>query len=115
MAAGRHAPLWIYEPPDTAIHVPSVPEVREPDPELSFMLDPSEEGFFYALWDEVTVRKTGRKTALAGRDARPSESPGSGLVPSRSTNLIKGRGVPLVGVLMVRSLLSVPRTRYRAS
>jgi hypothetical protein len=69
VAAGRHAPLWIYEPPDTAIHVPSVPEVREPDPELSFMLDPSEEGFFYALWDEATVRKTGRKTALAGRDA----------------------------------------------
>jgi hypothetical protein len=69
VAAGRREALWIYEPPDTAIHVPSVPEVREPDPELSFMLDPSSEGFFYALWDEATVRKTGRKTALAGRDA----------------------------------------------
>ncbi len=69
VAAGRREPLWIYEPQGTAIHVPSVPEVREPDPELSFVLDPSEEGFFYALWDEATVRKTGRKTTVAGRDA----------------------------------------------
>lgn len=69
VAAGRHAPLWIYEPPGTAIHVPSVPEVREPDPELSFVLDPSEEGFFCALWDEATVRKTGRTTTVAGREA----------------------------------------------
>ncbi len=43
VAAGRHVPLWIYEPPHTAIHVPSVPERRKPDPDFAFMLDPSEE------------------------------------------------------------------------
>jgi hypothetical protein len=53
VAAGRHAPLWIYEPPHTAIHVPSVPERREPDPDFAFMLDPSEESFLLAV---VTMR-----------------------------------------------------------
>jgi hypothetical protein len=69
VAAGRYAPLWIYEPPQTAIHVPSVPEQREPDPFLAFMLDPSEEIVYYSLWDDATVHKTGRRTTVAGREA----------------------------------------------
>ena len=69
VAAGRHAPLWMYEPPETAIHVPSVPERREPDPLLAFMLDPSEEAIYYSLWDDATVRKTGRRATVAGREA----------------------------------------------
>jgi hypothetical protein len=69
VAAGRGAPLWIYEPPETAIHVPSVPEQRDPDPDLAFMLDPSEEVFYYALVDDATVHKTGRRATVAGREA----------------------------------------------
>jgi hypothetical protein len=69
VAAGRSRPLWIYHPPETAIHVPSVPEQREPDPFLAFMLDPSEEVFYYALVDDATVHKTGRMTTVAGREA----------------------------------------------
>ena len=69
VAAGRHAPLWIYEPPHTAIHVPSVPERREPDPDFAFMLDPSEEVVYYSLWDDATTHKTGRSATVAGREA----------------------------------------------
>jgi hypothetical protein len=69
VAAGRYAPLWIYEPPQTAIHVPSVPEQRQPDPFLAFMLDPSEEIVYYSLLDDATVHKTGRRTTVAGREA----------------------------------------------
>ena len=79
VAAGRGEPLWIYEPPNTAIHVPSVPEVRDPDPELSFVLDPSEELFRYALMDDAAVRKT-------GRGALGATSPM--LVPSASASLL---------------------------
>ena len=69
VAAGRGRPFWIYDPPETAIHVPSVPEQREPDPFLAFMLDPSEEVFYYALVDDATVHKTGRRATVAGREA----------------------------------------------
>jgi hypothetical protein len=69
VAAGRHKPLWIYHPPETAIHVPSVPEERDPDPDLAFMLDPSEDLFYQSLRDEATVHKTGRRTTVAGREA----------------------------------------------
>jgi hypothetical protein len=69
VAAGRYASLWIYEPPHTAIHVPSVPERRDPDPDLAFMLDPSEELFYQSLRDEATVHKTGLRTTVAGREA----------------------------------------------
>ncbi len=69
VAAGRHGPLWMYEPPETAIHVPSVPERRDPDPLLAFMLDPSEEVVYHSLWDDATVRKTGRRATVAGREA----------------------------------------------
>jgi hypothetical protein len=68
VAADRGAPLWIYEPPETAIHVPSVPEEREPDPKLAFMLDPSEEIFYYSLVDDATTHKTGRRATVAGRE-----------------------------------------------
>ncbi len=69
VAAGRYAPLWIYEPPETAIHVPSVPERRDPDPELAFMLDPTEESFYLSLTDDATTHKTGRRATVAGREA----------------------------------------------
>jgi len=69
VAAGRHNPLWIYEPPETVIHVPSVPEERDPDPDFAFMLDPSEALFYSSLRDEVTVNKTGRRATVAGRNA----------------------------------------------
>jgi hypothetical protein len=69
VAAGRHKPLWIYDPPDTPIHVPSVPERRDPDPDLAFMLDPSEELFSSSLRDEATVHKTGHRATVAGREA----------------------------------------------
>lgn len=69
VAAGRNAPLWIYEPPDTAVHVTRVPERRDPDPDLAFMLDPSEESFYWALVDDATTHKTGRRTTVAGREA----------------------------------------------
>jgi hypothetical protein len=69
VAAGRNAPLWIYEPPETALHVPCVLERREPDPFLAFMLDPSEEVVYHSLWDDATVHKTGRTTTVAGREA----------------------------------------------
>lgn len=69
VAAGQGGPLWIYEPPETVIHVPSVPEKREPDPDLAFMVDPSEEILYYSLLDDATTHKTGRTTAVAGREA----------------------------------------------
>ena len=69
VAAGRGAPLWVYDPPETAIHVPHVPERRGPDPDLAFMLDPSEEVFRYALVDDATAYETGRTTTVAGRHA----------------------------------------------
>jgi hypothetical protein len=69
VAAGRRKPLWIYDPPETAIHVPSVPEVRDPDPDFAFMLDPSEDSFYHSVVDDTTIHKTGRTTTLAGREA----------------------------------------------
>jgi hypothetical protein len=69
VAAGRRAPLWIYHPPEVAIHVPSVPEVRDPDPDFAFMLDPSEESFYHSVVDDTTIHKTGRRTTAAGREA----------------------------------------------
>jgi hypothetical protein len=69
VAAGRHAPLWLYEPPETPIHVPSVPERRDPDPLLASILDPSEEVVYHSLSDDATLHKTGRRTTVAGREA----------------------------------------------
>ena len=69
VAAGRRKPLWIYHPPEVAIHVPSVPEERDPDPDLAFMLDPSEDLFYHSLRDDASVHNSGRRTTVAGREA----------------------------------------------
>jgi hypothetical protein len=69
VAAGRRKPLWIYDPPETAIHVPSIPEVRDPDPFFAFMLDPSEESFYHSVVDDTTIHKTDRRATVAGREA----------------------------------------------
>lgn len=69
---GARGPRWVYEPPETAIHDPaSTLEWPHQDPrtDLSFMLDPSEELFYYALLDDATIHKTGRRTTVAGRKA----------------------------------------------
>jgi hypothetical protein len=65
-------PRWVYHPPETAIYDAAFSEPWPPDDpytDLSFMLDPSEELFYYALLDDATVRKTGRSTTVAGREA----------------------------------------------
>jgi hypothetical protein len=65
-------PRWVYDPPETAFYVPASAEewpVDDPYTDLSFMLDPSEELFYYALLDDATVHKTGRMTTVAGREA----------------------------------------------
>jgi hypothetical protein len=69
VAAGRSKPLWIYHPPKNAFYVPYVPEERDPDPDLAFMLDPSEELFSSSLRDEASVNKTVRRAVVAGREA----------------------------------------------
>lgn len=69
---GARGPRWVYEPPHTAIHDAARPEPwpsADPFTDLSFMLDPSEDLFFYALLDDATVHKTGRRTTVAGREA----------------------------------------------
>lgn len=68
---GARGPRWVYEPPHTAIHDAALSQpwpLQDPHTELSFMLDPSEESFFYALLDDATVHKTGRTTNVAGRE-----------------------------------------------
>jgi hypothetical protein len=65
-------PRWVYQPPETAIHDPVLSEPwphQDPHTDLSFMLDPSEVLFYYALLDDATVRKTGRRATVAGRYA----------------------------------------------
>ena len=69
VAAGRHGPLWMYELTEEAIYVPSVPERRDPDPLLAFMLDPSEEVVYHSLRDDAIIRKTGQRTSVADRGA----------------------------------------------
>lgn len=69
---GARGPRWVYEPPHTAIHDAALSEPwprADPFTDLSFMLDPSEDLFSYALLDDATVHKTGRRTTVAGRDA----------------------------------------------
>lgn len=67
VAAGRGKSLWIYDPPETAIRVPCVPEQRDPDPDLAFMLDPAEEVFYYSVVDDSVIQKTNRTAIVAGR------------------------------------------------
>ena len=69
---GARGPRWVYEPPGTAIYdPPGVEEWPRQDTytALSFMLDPSEDLFSYALIDDATVHKTGLRTTAAGREA----------------------------------------------
>jgi len=51
------------------VDLPYVPEERDPDPTLAFMLDPSEDVFYYSLGDDATVHKTGLTASIAGREA----------------------------------------------
>src|SRR4028119_414134 len=67
VAAGRHRPLWLYELTEEAIYVPSVPERRDPDPLLAFMLDPSEEVVYHSLRADALPPQPGRGAAAAGR------------------------------------------------
>lgn len=65
-------PRWVYEPPQTAIHNATLSEPwphQDPFTDLSFMLDPSEDLFYYALLDDATVYRTGRRATVAGREA----------------------------------------------
>src|SRR5918998_6163452 len=69
---GASGPRWVYEPPHTAVHDAALTEPwprGESHTELSFMLDPSEDLFSYALLDDATVHKTCRTTTVAGREA----------------------------------------------
>ena len=69
---GEEGPRWVYEPPETATYDPAGTlewPRQDPRTEFSFMLDPSEELFSYALLDEASVHKTGRRTTVAGREA----------------------------------------------
>lgn len=69
---GARGPRWVYEPPHTALHDAAFSEPwprADPFTDLSFMLDPSEDLFFYALLDDATVHKTGRAANVAGREA----------------------------------------------
>ena len=69
---GANGPRWVYEPPETAIHNPvGVVEWPHEDPRtyLSFMLDPAEELFYYALLDDAIVHRTGRREIVVNREA----------------------------------------------
>lgn len=68
VASGGGGERWVYEAPDTALYLPSEPTGEHPDTDFSFILDPSKEGFYYALLDDATVGKTGRTATVAGRE-----------------------------------------------
>jgi hypothetical protein len=64
-------PRWVYDPPETALYVPASAQEWPPDDpytDFSFMLNPSEELFYYSLLDDATVHKTDRTTTVAGRE-----------------------------------------------
>jgi hypothetical protein len=68
---GAKGPWWIHHPPETALYVPASAEEwprDDPHTDFSFMLDPSEELFYYSLLDDATVHKTGRRATVAGRE-----------------------------------------------
>ena len=69
---GTRGPRWVYDPPETAIYDPPFAEEwprQDPYTDLSFMLDPAEELFSYALLDDALVYKTGRRATVAGMAA----------------------------------------------
>ena len=69
---GEEGPRWIYEPPETVIYDPVGTlgwwPREDPRTEFSFMLDPSEALFSYALLDDAAVHKSGRRTTVASRE-----------------------------------------------
>ena len=68
---GARGPRWVYDPPETTIYDPAFSEPwprDDPYTDFSFMLDPSEELFYFALLDDATVYKTGRRDVVAGRE-----------------------------------------------
>lgn len=72
VADGTRGPRWVYDPPNTALHDPTGAEgwpAEDPHTNLSFMLDPSEELFHYALVDDTTAHETSRVVTVAGRKA----------------------------------------------
>jgi hypothetical protein len=66
---GGGGPRWIYHPPEAGIYFPFEPTEEHPSMDYAFMLDPSEEVFYYALVDDAAVHKTGRRATVAGRAA----------------------------------------------
>ena len=59
-------------PPETTIYDPASAEEwphQDPYTDLSFMLVPSVDPFYYALLDDAIMHKTGRRATVAGRDA----------------------------------------------
>lgn len=69
---GAKGPRWVYEPPETAFYYAALSEPwprSDPYTDLSYMLDPSEELFYYSLLDDATVHMTGRRATVAGREA----------------------------------------------
>jgi hypothetical protein len=63
---------WVYQTPETVFYVPGGAQGwprDDPYTDLSFMLNPTEELFYYSLLDDATVHKTGRRTNVAGREA----------------------------------------------
>ena len=68
---GARGPRWVYDPPETAIYDPAFSEPwprDDPYTDFSFMLDPSEELFYFALLDDANVHKTDRRDVVAGRE-----------------------------------------------
>jgi hypothetical protein len=68
---GARGPRWVHEPSHTAIHDAARYQPwphQDPYTDLSFMLDPPEDQFFYALLDDATVHKTGRTAKVADRE-----------------------------------------------
>jgi hypothetical protein len=65
-------PRWVYEPPrDGLLHSRQHGRVvqRRSFTDRSFLLNPSEELFYYSLLDDATVHKTGRRATVADREA----------------------------------------------
>jgi hypothetical protein len=72
LCSAARGPRWVYESPETAIHDPASAEEwphQDPYTDLSFRLVPSEDPFYYALLDDTSVHKTGRRATVAARDA----------------------------------------------
>jgi hypothetical protein len=84
VAAGRHGPLWMYELAEEAIYVPSVPERRDPDPLLAFMLDPPKRSSTTRCeTTRSSARRAGGPPWRAGRRWRRGSRPSLGATRRR--------------------------------